>query len=271
MNAINQMIDLTGKTVIVTGGSSGIGEGCVRVFAEANANVAFCARGRSRGEELLNKLRSCGSGKHSFWVCDVSRHLEIEEMVNNVHKKYGRIDCLINNAGYHPPHNPIDAFSVEYFREIVDMNLTSAFAACKYSLPYIREAHGAIINIGSLVGSVGQEWASVYCATKAGIVGLTKALAIDEARYNVRVNVVLPGNIVTDNRKKFVSESTDPEGLDKLIDSWQWAARSGEIEETGRVCLFLASDLSSYMTGCELILSGGTELGYGVKHPPMFN
>lgn len=270
MNDIAKQVDFTGKTVVITGATAGIGAGCARVFAQAGADVAFCARNSERGHAFLDELNEAGRGRHSFWICDVSDHHQIGTMMNEIAVYYGRIDILVNNAGFHPPHKPIDEFSVEYFREIVDLNLTSVFAACKYALPHIRKQRGTVINIGSLVGSMGQEWATVYCATKAGISGLTKALAIDEARNGVRVNVVLPGNVVTENRQKFAEESGDPAGLEGLIDSWQWAARSAQAEEIGGVCLFLASGFANYITGSEIIVSGGSELGYGVKHPPMF-
>jgi len=260
-----------GKTVIITGGSTGIGEGCVRVFAGAGANVAYCARDKERGRALLKELSFIGKGMCSFWVCDVSKPGEFRTFIDQVAAKYGRIDCLVNNAGYHPPHKPIGDFSVDDFVSLLNTNLVSVFAGCKYALPHLRKTKGTIINMGSLVGLIGQEWATIYCATKGGISAFTKALAIDEARYGVRVNVVLPGNIITANRNKFVSQSGDPKGLNKIIDSWQWMERSGKIEEVGNLCLFLASEMSSYITGCEINISGGSELGYGKKSPPMFS
>ena len=179
----------------------------------------------------------------------------------------GRLDCLINNAGTHPPHKSIDEFSVDEFRDLLDLNLVSYFAACKYALPHIRKVRGSIINMGSLVGTMGQQLATIYCATKGGISAFTKALAIEEARHGVRVNAVLPGNILSNSRIEGVAQSENPEELDKLVDSWQWAGRSGTNEEAGYVCLFLASDWASYVTGIDLIISGGSELGYGVKAP----
>ena len=124
--------------------------------------------------------------------------------------------------------------------------------------------------MSSLVGKIGQEWASTYCASKGAIIAFTKALAIDEARYGVRVNVVLPGNILTEARKQNVAMSDNSEKWDRMIDHWQWMGRSGSIEEAGQVCLFLASKFASYLTGVELIVSGGSELAYGKKYPPKF-
>ena len=147
------------------------------------------------------------------------------------------------------------------------LNLVSYFAACKYALPHLRRTHGSIINMSSLVGAMGQEWATTYCATKGGITAFTKALAIDEARNGVRVNVILPGNIETPLEIGFIQSKPNRKETEEFIDSWQWAGRRGTIEELGGACVFLASDQASYITGVELIVSGGSELGYGIKWP----
>lgn len=255
------------KVTLITGGSKGIGSGCARVFVEAGAPVVICARGREVGEALAAELNSQGPGECHFRQCDVSVPEDIYRVIDWTIDKYGRLDCLINNAGMHPPHRAIDEFSVEDFRQLLDLNLVSYFAASKYALPHLREVRGSIINMGSLVGTMGQQLATIYCATKGGISAFTKALAIEEARHGVRVNAVLPGNILSNSRVEGVAQSENPEELDKLVDSWQWAGRSGSNEEAGYVCLFLASDWASYVTGIDLIISGGSELGYGVKAP----
>jgi NAD(P)-dependent dehydrogenase (short-subunit alcohol dehydrogenase family) len=121
--------------------------------------------------------------------------------------------------------------------------------------------------MGSLVGYIGQEGATIYCATKGAISAFTKALAIEETRYDVRVNAVLPGNILSDNRKRASAQRPDGAEFDRWIDSHQPTGRSGTCEEVGQLCLFLASEAASYLTGVEIIISGGSELGYGVKYP----
>jgi NAD(P)-dependent dehydrogenase (short-subunit alcohol dehydrogenase family) len=272
MYKIEELLNFKGKVVIITGGSTGIGEGCVRVFKSASATVIFCARNKDRGEALANELNTKGSENCYFIKCDVSNPDEMKLLIDKTLNRYGRLDCLINNAGYHPLHHPIDEFSIEDFKNVIQSNLVSIFSACKYALPYLRQTKGAIINMSSLVGNIGQEWATTYCATKGGIISFTKALAIEESRYGVRVNVVLPGNIITESRKRFTTQQSDSSiDWDKMIDGWQWMGRSGTIEEVGWACLFLASKLASYITGVELIISGGSELGYGNKYPSKFN
>ena len=255
------------KVTLITGGSKGIGSGCARVFVQAGAKVVICARGKEVGEALATELNSQGPGECHFQQCNVAVPEDIYRVIDWTVDKYGRLDCLINNAGTHPPHKSIDEFSVDEFRDLLNLNLVSYFAACKYALPHIRKVRGSIINMGSLVGTMGQQLATIYCATKGGISAFTKALAIEEARHGVRVNAVLPGNILSNSRIEGVAQSENPEELDKLVDSWQWAGRSGSNEEAGYVCLFLASDWASYVTGIDLIISGGSELGYGVKAP----
>jgi len=255
------------KVTLITGGSKGIGAGCARVFVEAGARVVICARGSEDGERLAGELTAAGPGQCAFHPCDVSRPGQIRKLIDWTVERHGRLDCLINNAGTHPSHRPIDGFTVKEFRSLFEVNLLSYFVACQHALPHLRRVRGSVVNMSSLVGSMGQQMATIYCATKGGITAFTKALAIDEARYGVRVNSVAPGNILSDSRKRGVAAAEDPDALDRLVDSWQWPGRSGTNEEAGYACLFLASDAASYITGIELIISGGSELGYGIKAP----
>ena len=167
--------------------------GCARVFVSAGADVVICARGREAGEALAAELAARGPGTCRFAPCDVSEPEEIRRVIEDTIARLGRLDCLINNAGWHPDHRTINGFSVADFESLLRLNLVSYFAGCKYALPYLRQVRGSIINISSLVGVIGQEWSVTYVATKGAIIAMTKALAVDEARNGVRVNVVLPG------------------------------------------------------------------------------
>ena len=255
------------KVTIITGGSKGIGEGVARVFVAAGAPVVIAARGEEEGNALAKELTDMGPGRCVFYKCDVSKPEEIKSLIENTITLYGRLDCLINNAGWHPDHHVIDDFSIEDFEYLLRLNLVSYFAGCKYALPYLRKTQGNIINMSSLVGEIGQEWASTYVTTKGGITALTKALAVDEARNGVRVNVLLPGVIDTPLSDTFIKSKPDPQFVFDFINSWQWNGRRGTIEEVGYACLFLASDGAAFITGAELIISGGAELAYGIKYP----
>ncbi len=249
------------KVTIITGGSGGIGAGCAKVFVEAGSSVIICARGKERGEALAAELNSRGPGSCHFKTCDVTQPDDLRGVIDNTVKTHGRLDCLINNAGWHPDHRPIDDFSVEEFKDLLQLNIVSYFAGCKFALPHLRRTRGSIINMGSLVAKMGQEWASTYVASKGAILSFTKALAIDEARHGVRVNVVLPGCVENSGAVSL------PKELYRLVGSWSWADRWGSAEEVGHACLFLASEKAAFITGAELVISGGAELGYAVKQP----
>ena len=252
------------KVTIVTGGSKGIGEGCVRVFVEAGSKVVFCARNPNEGQKLEAEMTAKGPGEAAFIKCDVSKVDEIENLIKQTVKKYGRIDCLINNAGWHPPHKTIDDFSIQEFRDLLDLNLVSIFAACKFALPHIRKTKGNIINMSSLTGVMGQVHATTYVATKGAITAFTKALAVDEAAHDVRVNAVSPGNVFTPLWQEAIDSSPNPAQCRADGDAAQLLGRMGTIEESGKLCLFIAAE-ATFTTGVDHILSGGAELAYGRK------
>jgi NAD(P)-dependent dehydrogenase (short-subunit alcohol dehydrogenase family) len=253
--------DATGKVALITGGSRGIGEGCARVFVRAGAHVVICSRSPEVGRPLAAELSAQGPGSCAFIRCDVTSPEEIESLVAETVALHGRLDCLLNNAGRHPDHRPIDGFSVAEFEDLLQVNLVPYFAAAKLALPHLRAGQGSIINMSSLVGSMGQEWACTYAATKGAISALTRGLAIDEARHGVRVNSVSPGNIASP------AVVALPPEVGEVVARWQWQGRVGLLEEVGKACLYLASDAARFITGIDLVISGGAELGYGVKQP----
>jgi NAD(P)-dependent dehydrogenase (short-subunit alcohol dehydrogenase family) len=190
---------------------------------------------------------------------------QIQHVIETTVRRYGRLDCLVNNAGWHPPSLPIDDFSIDDFKDLLQLNIVSCFAGCKFALPHLRKTRGSIINMGSLVAVLGQGYATTYSATKGAISSFTKALAIDEARHGVRVNAILPGCILTPLAQSIVTQAKDPRAAAEYLRTIQWLGRPGTIDEVGQACLFLASEAASFITGVELILSGGAELGYGTK------
>jgi len=251
--------------ILVTGGSRGIGAGIAQVFVAAGATVIVCGRDSVVGEATAREMDHNGPGHCQFVQCDVSNSKDNERLIEVTLAREGRLDCLVNNAGWHPPHRPIDEVSVSEFEALMRLNVTSYFELCKLALPALRATRGSIINVGSLVGTIGQEGACAYTATKSAISGLTKALAIDEARYGVRVNAVLPGVIETPSHLTYLSRQADPAAAEHEIDQWQWLGRIGHAEEVGRVCLFLSGEGATFVTGADIVVSGGAELGYGMK------
>jgi NAD(P)-dependent dehydrogenase (short-subunit alcohol dehydrogenase family) len=254
----------TDKVVLVTGASKGIGEGCVRVFVEAGARVVFCARGERAGRALESNVNAKGPGSALFLPCDVSKVEQVTGVVDETLKRHRRLDCLINNAGWHPPHRPIDGYTVQEFRDLLELNLVSLFVACQRALPHLRQTKGSIINMSSLVGSMGQLHATTYVATKGAITAFTKALAVDEAAHDVRVNSVSPGNVWTPLWQEAVDQAPDPAACRADGEAAQLLGRMGTIEEAGKLCLFLAAE-ATFTTGVDHLLSGGAELAYGRK------
>jgi len=255
------------KVVIITGGSSGIGKGCAREFVKAGAQVVICCNNEVEGTSVATNLQAEMNGHAgglSFLYCDVRNTLDVQNLIEATVQRHGQIDCLINNAGWHPPHKPIDDFSIQEFRELLELNLVSVFAACKFALPHLRKTHGNIINMASLVASIGQFHATTYVATKGAITGFTKALAVDEAAHGVRVNSVSPGNIYTPLWQEAIDAAEDPLQYRAEGEAAQLLGRMGCTEEVGRLCLFIAA-AATFTTGVDHIISGGAELGYARK------
>ena len=258
------MITYKDKVTIITGGTKGIGKGCVKTFVEAGAKVVFCARKQEEADAVVADVNARGPGEARFVKCDVTNTEEIERLINETVSTYGRIDCLINNAGWHPAHKPIDDFSIQEFRDLLELNLISVFAACKFAMPHLRKTKGNIINLSSLVGSMGQLYATTYVATKGAITAFSKALAIDEAEHGVRVNSVSPGNVYTPLWQEAIDAAPDPAECKAAGEAAQLMGRMGTIEEVGRLCLFIAAE-ATFTTGVDHIISGGAELSYGRK------
>lgn len=257
-------MNYSNKVVLITGGSKGIGRGCVEAFVHAGARVVFCARHSEEGEKLATEVSERGPGTAQFFQCDVSNVEELRRLIDTTIHGHNQLNCLINNAGWHPAHKPIDQFSIEEFRSLLDLNLVSMFAACKFALPHLRQTKGNIINLSSLVGTIGQLHATTYVATKGAITAFTKALAIDEAVHGVRVNSVSPGNVYTPLWQEAIDAAEDPVQCREDGDAAQLLGRMGTIEEVGKLCLFIAAE-ATFTTGVDHVISGGAELGYGRK------
>src|SRR5262249_53787141 len=223
-------MEYANKVVIITGAARGIGAGCARVFIEAGANVIVSDCREEEASTYASELSSIGKGKAHFIRADVTRVDEIENLITETVGRCGRIDCLINNAGWHPPHKPIDEFSIQDLRDLIDLNVISVFAACKFALPHLRRTKGNIINLSSLVAMIGQYQATTYVATKGAVLSLTKALAIDEARHGVRVNSISPGNVWTPLWKEAVDASINPDQTKADGESAQVLGRMGTAE-----------------------------------------
>lgn len=251
-----------GKAVIVTGGSKGIGEGCARVFCREGGLVSILARGAAAGEALAAELTRTGPGRAVFVPCDVGDHLQLKQAIESTVAEFGRLDCIINNAGQHPPAMTIDETTVEFMEELMRVNYISTFAGSRYAVPHLRKTRGTIVNISSMTAVLGQENSTAYCATKGAQVSLTKSLAIELGRDGIRVNAILPSNIDTPLMREWAATLPDPESALNRVSAMQVFGRMGTIEEMGEIALFLASEESSFITGQAIEAEGGASLDY---------
>jgi L-fucose dehydrogenase len=200
-------------------------------------------------------------------ACDVADHRQVRTLIERTVELHGRLDCLVNNAAAFTGHRTIDELDLDQVEHLMRVNFIAYFAAAKYALPHLRRVRGSIVNINSIVGEIGAWHNVAYSATKGAGSAFTKSLAIDEAPNGVRVNGVLPGNAVTENRLALEARMTDPAEFHAFAESTQWLGRSADCAEVARVVLFLASDAASFMTGANIPVTGAAELGMSLRVP----
>ncbi|PAA71270.1 hypothetical protein BOX15_Mlig007871g2 [Macrostomum lignano] len=261
-----------GRVALVTGGSAGIGRGCVEALVGDGAFVAFCSNQAEEGRQLEAALNAAGPGRALFIEVDCRNATDLEAAVNQT-LSFGsnRLDWLINNVGTHPDHAPIDHFSLDDLRSLMELNVYSAFSLTRLCLPHIRASKGAIVNISSLVAVIGQHHAVTYVITKSAISGFTRALAIDEAVHGVRVNAICPGAVHTplllSNANSLAAEGGGGDTTEDQLARYASDSlfnRLGSIEEIGAACLFLCR-WATYCTGIELPVTAGVELAKPMK------
>ena len=247
---------LAKKVALITGGTSGIGEATAELFAREGAKVAITGRNESRGHAVTARILEFG-GKAIFLRTDVRKAPECQRSVDETLRTFGRLDILFNNAGVFFPQTALECSEEEWDLQI-DVNLKGTFLMSKSALaPMIAQGGGVIINNSSGWGIVGGDKAVAYCASKGGVVLLTKALAVDHGRQGIRVNCICPGDVDT----PMLPEDARLRGLDWKAYLAGCASRPlgriGTVDEIAKAVLFLASDDSSFMTGAALVVDGG--------------
>jgi NAD(P)-dependent dehydrogenase (short-subunit alcohol dehydrogenase family) len=248
------------NTAIITGSSKGIGYGCAVVFARNGYNVVVVSRNEEEGKNAEEKIAS-QHGSAFYIRCDVSKEDQVKALIAKTTEAFGRIDTLINNAGYHISKN-IEDTAIEEWEYIINTNLRSVFLCTKYAIPYLKKTKGSVINMSSMVGVVGQGNAAAYSSTKGGMIAITKNLALDYAPYGITVNCIAPGWIETPLVDDWFSQQKNESKARKYIYSVHPLGRIGTSEEVGELALFLASKNAKFITGAVVPIDGGVTLGY---------
>lgn len=247
---------LKDKVAVITGGTSGIGKATALLFAQEGARVAITGRSLERGDEVVQRIRN-SRGEAIFLRADVSSASDCQRVVDETLRAFGHTDILFNNAGVFYPQTALECSEHEWDQQI-DVNLKGTFLMSKAVLPgMIARRRGVIINNASGWGIVGGDRAVAYCASKGGVVLMTKAMAIDHGAQGIRVNCVCPGDVET----PMLPADAKMRGL-KWEDyiagcSNRPLGRVGTVDEIAKAVLFLASEDSSFMTGAALVVDGG--------------
>ncbi len=266
MTHISDLFKLDGKVALVTGGGRGLGYFSAEGLTEAGADVAICGRDiHGKLDNALEKLKKSGRDCISI-KCDVSKEIEVKQMAKTIKNYYGKCDILVNNAGIGDVA-PSKTYSLSRWNNLINTNLTGTFLCCReIGKMMIRQKNGRIINFSSENGQVGfSVGMTAYATTKIGIIGLTRSLAVEWGKYNIKVNAILPGNM-EEGMMLVLKDKNGPmyktigEPLLKLIP----LKRFGSGDDIKGAIVFLASEASSYISGAKIVVDGGFTINAGI-------
>jgi meso-butanediol dehydrogenase / (S,S)-butanediol dehydrogenase / diacetyl reductase len=249
---------LEGKVIFLTGGASGIGRECAIAYAAEGAKVTIADIDENAAEK---SAQAVGAGCIGL-ACDVTHGASVERAINLVNSHFGRIDAIHNNAGIANPAKSLDETSEEEWDRLMSTNLKSVYWTTRAALPFLKHAHGAILNTASMVGLIGQSIHAAYTATKGGMIALTKSMALDYAPFGIRVNAICPAGVWTPTLERWCSEQPDPGTIRAYLDQIHALGYCPHGDVIADAAVFLLSEKARFMTGCILPVSGGAELGY---------
>jgi len=255
-------VDLRGKVAVITGSTSGIGLGMAGIFARNGASVVVSGTDEDMGLEVVDEIKATG-GRAVFIKADVSDSGEAQALADRTMEEFGQIDIFVNNAGINAAvkdRRPIHEFPDDMWRKIVNVDLDGVYYCSKAALKYMtQKGYGKVINIGSVVGAVPLRNQCAFAAAKAGVINLTKAMAIELASYGINVNAILPGSIQVPN---MMTAGIYTDGRFESIMSHVPFKRPGTPDDIGYAALYLASDAAAYVTGNILTVDGGWTCGF---------
>jgi NAD(P)-dependent dehydrogenase (short-subunit alcohol dehydrogenase family) len=246
------LFDLTGRVALVTGGNKGLGKAMARGFAEAGADVVIASRHEDELKSALDEILAGTGRRGAYCVTDVSVRDDVKRLAHFAIEKMGKVDILVNNAGMNAPQ-AIDDITDETWDRVLEVNLSSVMALTRELVPQMKQRlWGRVVQISSVMGQVSKEKRNVYSATKAALIGMVRATALDLGPFNVTVNCIAPGPFLTDMPMSVLSEAEKQAFADRTaLGRW---ARPGEL--VGPV-LMLCSEAGSYVTGQTIFVDGG--------------
>lgn len=251
MNA-KKLFDLTGRVALVTGGNKGLGKAMARGLADCGADIFLASRNEAELKAAVDEITSETGRKGAYCVTDVARRGDVAKLARTALEKMGRVDILINNAGMNAPQ-AIDGISDETWDKVLEVNLSSAMALTRAIVPQMRARKwGRVIHIASIMAFISKEKRNAYSASKAALMGLARASAIDLGQDGVTVNCIAPGPFLTDMPMSILSDAEKQAFADRTaLNRW------GQPDELVGPMLLLASDAGSYVTGTTLVVDGG--------------
>lgn len=247
-----RLFDLTGKTALVTGGSKGLGMAMARGLVEAGADIVICSRHEEELRPALEAILRGTQRRGHYFVADMSKRAEAVKLAENAVQHMGHIDILVNNAGTNVPQ-PVDEIKDEDWDRVLEINLTSVMALTRALTPAMKQrGWGRVVHISSIMGFVSNYGRNVYSATKAALIGMARASALDLGRHGITVNCIAPGPFLTDLPARLLS-AEDKQRFSARTALGRW----GEPHELVGPLLLLASDAGKYITGETIVVDGG--------------